>query len=538
MGRRWICLGLMLATAAHGAPQLTVEHVTDIEFPTDITHAPGDFQRLFVTSKSGVITVITDGVVQPTPFLDLTSVAESDGGEQGLLGLAFHPDYETNGYFYVYYTRDDDPSTQENETIVERYEVTADPEVADPGSAATVLIIAQPTRSHNGGWLGFDPDGLLYVSVGDGGGQEDPYDNAQNIDTLLGSILRIDVDGDDFPADPDRNYAIPADNPFVAGVGADEIWVYGLRNPWRCTIDPVTGDLYIGDVGNSLREELDYVAGGSPGGLNFGWDCMEATLCTGETACVCGDLGLVHPMFEFAHNPAAGNVIIAGVVYRGTEIPDLAGSYIFANMFSPAWRLDHTGGVVDELAEILLNAPGLLRIVSFGEDAAGEIYLCDKSGGAGGLGQIYKIVVDTDCNANSTPDDQDIATGTSDDCDADGVPDECQLTDGSAEDCNGNETLDACEIEVRRGRRPQRQRRPRRVRPRLQRQRHARRPRHLRRHQRRRQSQRPARRVRVHLGPRQRPQCRHQRLPGAAHRLGPQPRPPRRLRRRRRGRHR
>ena len=254
-----------LAGAAYGGPQLDSVHVAFIDAPVFLTHAPGDQSRLFVLEKAGRILVIKDGNLLAEPFLDLIALVHSGENEQGLLGLAFHPDYQTNGLFYVNYIRDDDPGTVENETVIARYAVSADPDVADPDSGQTVMIVAQPRRNHNGGWIGFSPDGYLYLAFGDGGGGNDPFQNAQNLDSLLGKLLRIDINCDGFPADPDRNYGIPPDNPFVGVAGADEIWAYGLRNPWQCSFDP-DGNLYIGDVGQASREELNFQPASSPGG--------------------------------------------------------------------------------------------------------------------------------------------------------------------------------------------------------------------------------------------------------------------------------
>ncbi len=270
--------------------------------------------------------------------------------------------------------------------MIARYAVTADPDVADPDSAETVLIIDQPKATHNGGWLGFGPDGYLYISSGDGGGGQS--NNAQNLDVLLGKMLRIDINCDEFPGDPQRNYGIPPDNPFVGGPGTGEIWAYGLRNPWRCSFDRQTGDLYIGDVGAGGREEINFQPAGSGGGENYGWDCKEGTQCTGEATCECTDGTLVDPIFEYPHAGPPPTAVIGGYVYRGSAIPGLAGAYVFADHSVQIWRLRHDGSEVTELVEIQDELPPTFWVASFGEDASGELYICEVGFTEG----IYRIV--------------------------------------------------------------------------------------------------------------------------------------------------
>ena len=423
MGLLGPCLALAGAVNTPDS-HLTTVLVANIGYPVFLTHAPRDFNRLFVVGKFGRISIIKDGAVLDDPFLDLTDLVLSVGHEQGLLGLTFHPDFETNGFFYVDYTR-----TPDKDTVIARYAVSADPDVADPDSVQPVMLVPQASTRHNAGWIGFGPnDGYLYIALGD----DLASDNAQNLDTLLGSILRIDVDCDDFPADPNRNYGIPPDNPFVGIDGADEIWAYGLRNPWRCSLDRETGDLYIGDVGGDSWEEVNFQPGSSTGGENYGWDCKEATHCTAEQTCDCTRPTLVDPMFEYAHaSPAA---VIGGYAYRGCAIPDLVGAYLFADLFGRIWRLDHDNGNIIGLREIQDElAPGgglsIGSVTSFGEDAFGELYLCDRTNG----GEIFKIVpaaaVKPDCNMNGIPDDCDIAIGASTDRNGNGVPDECEPPD-------------------------------------------------------------------------------------------------------------
>lgn len=367
--------------------ELAVELVATAAQPTWIGHAPGDdASRLVVAEKAGRIRVIDDGLLLTEPFLDIASLVVSNQSEQGLLGVAFHPDYESNGFFYVTYTRPSDDAV-----VVERYMVSADPDIADAGSALTILVIPQPGVVHNGGWIDFGPDRFLYLALGDGPGAD-----AQDLGILLGKVLRIDVDCDDFPGDDGRNYGIPADNPFVGTGAAGEIWAYGLRNTWRAGFDDQTGDLYVGDVGQNAREELNFQPAASAGGENYGWRCREGTLCTGDPSCSCDDPDLVEPLFEYAHPQSSPAAIIAGVVYRGCAIPDLAGAFVFADHFvihsGRIWRLRHDGaGAVTELVEIQDELFGSLsstvKPASFGTDASGEIYLADILGG-----EIYKIV--------------------------------------------------------------------------------------------------------------------------------------------------
>jgi hypothetical protein len=269
----------------------------------------------------------------------------------------------------------------------------------------------------------------LYVACGDGGSGNDPFGNAQNKASLLGKMLRLDVDGDDFPADPNTNYAIPAGNPFAGAgdPGADEVWHYGLRNPWRDSFDRATGDMYIGDVGQNAFEELDLAPAGSSG-LNFGWACMEANSCTGNGGCTCSDLSLTKPIYNYPLYVGGTLAIIGGYVYRGTALCGMQGTYFFADYGSGAIWSTPTGGPVQITTRTAELAPGgglsISSISSFGEDANGELYICDRSGG-----EVFKIVPGAlvDCNFNGIQDACDIESGTSQDVNpADGTPDECQ----------------------------------------------------------------------------------------------------------------
>ena len=265
-----------------------------LNLPVTVTNAGDGSGRIFIVQQTGEIRILSGGTLLPTPFLDISALV-SCCGEQGLLGLAFHPDYATNGFFYVDYTN------VAGDTVVARYEVSAtDPNVADPTSAQTVLTQDQPFSNHNGGQLAFGPDGYLYIALGDGGSGGDPQENGQNLQTWLGKILRVDINGDDFPGDPNRNYAVPPDNPFVGDPNAlDEIWAYGVRNPWRCTFDRVTGDFFIADVGQNAWEEINFQPASSAGGENYGWDVLEGMHCFEDVPA-----GKLQRVFERRLNPS------------------------------------------------------------------------------------------------------------------------------------------------------------------------------------------------------------------------------------------
>ncbi len=371
---------VMIGSAAQGGtPAVTTVRVgQNFRNPVFLTHAPGDFDRLFIVEQSGVIKMIRDGDADGEVFLDITTAVQS-GGEQGLLGLAFHPDYGSNGAFFVGYT------SREETSVIARYHVSADPDVADT-KEERILVIDHPGDYHNGGWLEFSPDGFLYISVG----EEGTPSNAQDItDNLLGKILRIDVNGDDFP-DPQRNYAIPAGNPLMGRKVNDEIWAYGLRNPWRAGFDSATGDLYVGDVGASFWEEIDFLAGGI-GGANFGWPTMEGLYCGPE---LCTPPGMTLPIYAYSSKDNPPCAVVGGYVYRGCAIPELAGTYFFGDACSgQVWTFRYNGAVSEfqERTEELAP-PGRTNlgfISSFGVDAAGEVYVCDRTGG-----EIYKVVPD------------------------------------------------------------------------------------------------------------------------------------------------
>jgi glucose/arabinose dehydrogenase len=332
-----------------------------------VTSPPGD-PRLFVVNHDGQIRIVEDEVPRETPFLDVNALIALDN-EQGLLGLAFHPDYDHNRTFYIFYA-----SATEN--VLARYTTRADdPYVADPDSAEILLAIPDHFPNHNGGMLEFGADGYLYISTGDGGGRSDPDENAENPMSLLGKILRIDVD---HPSD-DRLYGIPADNPFVAGGGAPEVYMFGLRNPWRWSFDD-NGDMYIADVGFETYEELDIVPAGTGAGLDFGWDRIEGNGHCQEPATGCSARGTTLPVYEWTHDGDGFCAIIGGAVYRGACYPDLVGTYLFTDFCSDfVWALRAEGGAITQAPAPM---PDTMRngLVSLHESATGELYLTSNAG--------------------------------------------------------------------------------------------------------------------------------------------------------------
>ena len=367
-----------LAGAPAIIPQPVVGGLTD---PVAITSTGDGSGRLFITQQTGQI-VIYDGThILPAPFLDISRLIAS-GSEQGLLSVAFHPQYATNGFFYVDYTRKSDGAT-----VIARYHVPpGNPNVADPASAQPLLTIAQPESNHNGGQLQFGPDGYLYIGMGDGGGADDQHGtigNGQDLSQLLGKLLRIDVDHG-------SPYAIPPGNPFVDGNPntRDEIWAYGLRNPWRFSFDRQTGDLFIGDVGQSSREEIDFHAAGSAGGQNYGWRLMEGSLCHPVTSTCNSNHSLTLPILEYNTHDGGTCAVTGGYRYRGARFPQLWGVYFYADYCSgQIWGATSAGNGT-WTADPLLDTDAFIS--TFGEDQAGELYFADRAGGV-----IYRIIVVT-----------------------------------------------------------------------------------------------------------------------------------------------
>jgi len=374
------CLTLLIGSAK---AQITITNFQgSLSNIVDIQNC-GD-NRMFVVQKTGLIRIVQNGAILPTPFINLSSLAapggSTGGNERGLLGLAFHPDYANNGYFYVNYTA----ATDGYATHVSRFNVsTTDPNVADPTSEVVLLDIPQPYSNHNGGCVQFGPDGYLYVGMGDGGSGNDPDGNGQDLTTLLGKMLRIDVDN----PTPPLNYGIPADNPYVSSTTTPkEIWTYGWRNPWRFSFDRMNGDMWAGDVGQNAWEEIDFEPIGSTGGLNYGWRCYEGLVTTpGVSQVGCPAFNTtVSPVAVYSHTGGACSVT-GGYVYRGALHADLWGKYLF---------IDYCSG---EMRSTVRNANGTFTTVSegdfannafttFGQDQYGEMYLGHNTSGI-----VYKI---------------------------------------------------------------------------------------------------------------------------------------------------
>lgn len=330
--------------------------------PVDLQHAGDNTNRIFVVEQAGAIYVFqNDGHTKTKKtFLDIRGKVDSGGNEEGLLGLAFHPDYKTNGYFYVNYT-----ASNPNRTVISRFKVSSDPNKADPESEQELLSFSQPYSNHNGGQVSFGPDGFLYIAVGDGGSGGDPHDNGQNRSTLLGSILRIDVN----KQEGGKQYGIPADNPFAKNTNGyrEEIYAYGLRNPWRFSFDPENGRLWTGDVGQNAYEEIDIIEKGG----NYGWNDMEGNHCF-EPSHGCNRAGLRLPIHEYGRSE--GLSVTGGFVYRGPTLKSLEGKYIYADFATRRiWALDHSN-LSRPVNTLLLEAD--FNISSFGVDQNNELYLC------------------------------------------------------------------------------------------------------------------------------------------------------------------
>jgi glucose/arabinose dehydrogenase len=422
-----------LGTTATGADLTTQRLVTGLARPVFVCAAPGDSDRIFIVEQrsgsTGRIRVFdrTTNSLLSTPFLSMTV---STASEQGLLGMAFHPDYANNGYFFVNYTNSG------GSTVIARYQVSgSNPNVASPSSATTVMTISQPYTNHNGGCIQFGPDGYLWIGTGDGGSGGDPGNRAQDItNQLLGKMLRINVDS--------LPYTSPASNPFVGTTGDDEIYSYGWRNPWRFSFDSLTGDFYSADVGQNAWEEVDVVGGSDGIGGNFGWRCYEGDHTYNTSGCPSSST-MIFPVHEYAQGGSPYRCsITGGVVYRGSEIPDLQGTYFFGDYCSnQIWSFVWDGGgginsLQDRTSELAPNAGSIASISSFGEDADGNIYICDLGGevfviqadaptGACCVGTSCVTIPEANCDAGGGDYQGDFVACTSELCYPAPANDEC-----------------------------------------------------------------------------------------------------------------
>ena len=380
------------------AQSLSLERVAaGLASPIFATHAPNDPDRLFIVQRSGAIRILNLNNINQTPTTFMTVPSVSTFFEGGLLGLAFHPDYQNNGFFYVHYTTSTGGPFRSRIARFTRTNETS----ANPNTLQVVLEITQPQGNHNGGWIGFSPiDEYLYVAIGDGGNGNDQgsghtagIGNSQDItNNLLGKMLRLDVDGDDFPADGNRNYAIPADNTFVGVTGDDEIFLYGLRNPFRCSFDRENGDLYIGDVGQGAREEISFYPGEGHPDRNMGWRLREGTISTPGVGGAQPSDG-VNPIYDYPRTGQFGGFsVTGGIVYRG-PIQSLNGFYLFGDFGSNNfWGFRYDGSTPDNFdgdnhTEVIrwnsfldVNVGSLGSMVAFGEDLVGNVYICDLGG--------------------------------------------------------------------------------------------------------------------------------------------------------------
>jgi glucose/arabinose dehydrogenase len=355
-------------------PHIVLEaRLSGLQSPVVITHAGDGSGRLFIVEQGGTIKIFQNGALITSPFLNISGRVRF-GGEQGLLGLAFPPNYVNKRYFYVYYTN------LSGDNVLARYALSADPNLADANSEQIILTLAHPVNAnHNGGQLAFSPhDGLLYLGPGDGGGSGDPANNAQNPQSLLGKILRLDVES---TPDPGLNYRIPSTNPFASADGIRrEIWALGLRNPWRFSFDRLTGDLYIGDVGQDRYEEVDFQPVSSGGGENYGWNILEGPSCFNPPQNCVPPSRYSPPVMFYDHTE--GVAIVGGYVYRGNKFRQMHGIYFFGDLIGKIWGLQRVAGIWQRQ---LLLTPGFL-ISTFGEDELGNLYVADYSSG-----QVYEV---------------------------------------------------------------------------------------------------------------------------------------------------
>ena len=388
-----ICLTLMtclLTNPTIGAEtSLAIDTVASgLSNPLFVTFAPGDSTRIFILEQLGRIRIIKNDILLAKAFLDIDSIVNSASNERGLLGLAFHPDFQSNGYFYVNY------SNAGGATVVARYSVTSNPDSANANSRFDIIMISQPFSNHNGGMIAFGPDdGYLYIGMGDGGSGGDPGNRAQNKKNQLGKILRLDIDGG-------SPYAVPPTNPFVGDTSyLPEIWALGLRNPWRFSFDKELHDLYIGDVGQGVYEEVSFQDASSGGGENYGWRLKEGYHCYDPPNQCDTILGLTDPVTEYAHGGSPFRCsVTGGYVYRGCAMPDIQGRYFYGDYCSgQIWSFRYDGTTKSDSVQHTADlGAGAISISSFGEDYFGELYICSLDNG-----RVLKIIpqgVPSQCN--------------------------------------------------------------------------------------------------------------------------------------------
>ncbi len=427
-----LCSAAAMACAFAFAPALasaqtltTVSVATGLTKPMFVASPAGDNSRLFVIEQRGIVKLIKNGALQPTAFLNIDSTVPEQT-YSGLFGLAFHPNYASNGRFYLHHTTGTTSAIVV--WIVEYTRSATNPDLADAGSRRVIVRISTPSTQgyHLGGTLMFGADGYMYIPLGDGGytGDAGGGQRSQSMTSLWGKILRIDVNGDDFPADASANYAIPPTNPYVGGASAtdDPIIAKGLRNPFRCAFDPVTGKIWIGDVGGTAREEIDVFDPATEFGANFAWNCVEGTLCTTNANCACPSSALKAPLYEYTHS--LGLSITGGAVYRGCAIPALEGQYIYADyQNSKVWRMNLATGspVVTDITTQLAPVSGPVCI---GSNAAGELFIVNHT-----TGTVRRIT------SNPAPPDSD----------GDGIPDSCEVRPA---DVNSDGVVNATDLAI------------------------------------------------------------------------------------------
>lgn len=417
-----LILALASTLSAHAQTLTTVSVATGLTKPMQVAFANGDDTRLYVIEQRGIVKLIKNGVLQTTAFLNIDTVIPEQT-YSGLMGIAFHPDYATNGRFYLYHT------TGVTASIIvwlaEYTRSTTNPDIADSNSRRVIFKLASPSTQgyHLGGSPMFGPDGLLYLPMGDGGYTGDPQGGtrSQSLSYLWGKILRIDVNSDDFPADAEANYHIPSTNPYVGGVATDDaIFARGMRNPFRCSFDRATGKIWIGDVGGTVREEIDVFDPLTDATNNFGWNCVEGTLCTSNANCACPSPSLTAPIYEYTHT--VGLSITGGSVYRGCAMPWLVGQYLFADyQNNKAWRMNLATGV-PVVTDITTQLAPISGITCIGEDSRGELYVANHL-----TGTVRKIT------SNPAPPDTD----------GDGIPDTCEIR---VADINNDGRVDAADL--------------------------------------------------------------------------------------------